>query len=643
MAAKPGTKTRGEDEEVARRRLFKATRLCKFFLAGCCSRGETCNFAHSVDDLKQFPDFSKTRLCEPFMKSGTCEQGVNCKFAHSRDELRPSYISSAKSKRAATGAASSQVPQEPVQVPATAGQEGEQPASQLQSLMPATKVVREDREDREDKDQQDREQDLDRQSTEVVDEDGRRFSRQTTEDPGYSRQTTAFSRQTTEEPSYTVGSRQAPEEPRRPLPLSELLSLPEPGPGETESSQQPSRAVSRGSSEYEARERSEELNVRLKNTFLHFETAQTSDASAKVKARPSSLPPNFLGRGPGMNGRHFCLTRFFLLDRQFDIAAMRRIAVLSAHATASEPYRSDKCDVEGVRLPWRRFPARQPSAPSFRTVGYQVQDGVAIITRNRPEVLNAVNFQVHCDMIAAFEEAENDESVLCAVLTGAGRYFCSGADVTGRKATYSAADPPRVQQIKAVLSQYDPFDANTWSDVNMYDAWINFSKPLVIAVNGPAIGEGFTTLMLGDVIYAADSAFFWAPFARFGVVPEITSSLTLAQRVGPMIASEMVLFSKKKTPEEMHRCGLVNEILPAGDKFLPSVLERVRSGLELSGAPQIRLKALRMIKGLIKNKAWREQMMAQNRQEQEMIRTRLRDGDQSANLKYYQAQMPKKK
>mmetsp|Transcript_35550 Transcript_35550/g.83034 ORF Transcript_35550/g.83034 Transcript_35550/m.83034 type:complete len:369 (-) Transcript_35550:244-1350(-) len=361
MAAKPGTKTRGEDEEVARRRLFKGTRLCKFFLAGCCSRGEACNFAHAVDDLKQFPDFSKTRLCEPFMKSGTCEQGATCKFAHSRDELRPSYISSAKSKRAATGAASSQVPQEPAQVPATVGQEGDQPVSQLQSLMPATKAgiihsaamytlilqglsgqggpggqgptgptggvgsgqargeslrlpvqsttgqpCQPERVCPASPCEIDKGgSNWSRQSTEVVDEDGRRFSRQTTEDPNYySRQTTAFSRQTTEEPSYTFNSSRQAEEPRRPLPLSELLSLPEPEPGEpTESSQQPSRAVSRGSSEYEARERSEELNVRLKNTFLHFETAQTSDASAKVKARPSSLPPNFLGRGPGMNGR----------------------------------------------------------------------------------------------------------------------------------------------------------------------------------------------------------------------------------------------------------------------------------------------------------------------------------------------------
>ena len=177
----------------------------------------------------------------------------------------------------------------------------------------------------------------------------------------------------------------------------------------------------------------------------------------------------------------------------------------------------------------------------------------------------------------------------------------------------------------------------------MYAAWINFSKPLVIAVNGPAIGEGFTTLMMGDIIYSSDSAYFWSPFARFGVVPEITSTVTLPQRVGPAVAAEMILFSKRKTPEEMLRAGLINEVLPAGETFLPSVLERVRAGLELAGDPSVKLKAMRMFKGMLKDQQWREQMLAQNRSEQEMGRKRSRDGDQAKNLKHYAASMPQKK
>mmetsp|Transcript_9199 Transcript_9199/g.21510 ORF Transcript_9199/g.21510 Transcript_9199/m.21510 type:complete len:330 (-) Transcript_9199:142-1131(-) len=326
--------------------------------------------------------------------------------------------------------------------------------------------------------------------------------------------------------------------------------------------------------------------------------------------------------------------------------ASRRLVALVAQVTAgNDPHRGDKAHAEGVRLPWSRFPtAGSPAPVKFRTVQYEVlAGGIAVVTRSRPKVLNAVNFQVHCDMIAAFELAEQDDNVLAVVLTGAGRFFCSGADVAGNREVFDIDDPPRVKEIKAVLSHQDPFDSNTWSDVNMYDAWINFSKPLVIAVNGPAIGEGFTTLMLGDVIYAADTAYFWAPFARFGVVPEITSTVTLPQRVGPTAAAEMILLSKRKTAEEMKQAGLVNEILPGGDGFLPAVVERVRSGLELSGDPSVRLKALRLFKSMLKPKEWRDQMVAQNRSEQEMGRKRTRDGDQAKNLKYYAAQMPQKK
>mmetsp|Transcript_58063 Transcript_58063/g.180398 ORF Transcript_58063/g.180398 Transcript_58063/m.180398 type:complete len:329 (-) Transcript_58063:232-1218(-) len=326
--------------------------------------------------------------------------------------------------------------------------------------------------------------------------------------------------------------------------------------------------------------------------------------------------------------------------------AQRRVAVLTAQVTAgNDPHRSDKAVSEGVRLPWSRFPPKSGQSPlQFRTVKYEVLDGgIAVITRSRPKVLNAVNFQVHCDMIAAFEEAEQDNNVLAVILTGAGRFFCSGADVAGNKESYDIRDPPRVEQIKAVLQKQDPYDSNTWSDVNMYDAWINFSKPLIIAVNGPCIGEGFTTTMLGDVIYSADSAYFWAPFARFGVVPEITSTVTLPQRVGHTTAAEMILLSKRKTAEEMKQAGLVNEVIPGGDGFLPAVVSRVRAGLDLSGDPSVRLNALRMFKGMLRTKEWREQMLAQNRSEQEMGRKRSRDGDQAKNLKFYAAQMPQRK
>ena len=178
------------------------------------------------------------------------------------------------------------------------------------------------------------------------------------------------------------------------------------------------------------------------------------------------------------------------------VAALRRHLVFGATPGAgNDPHRSDKAppfDAHAVRLPWSRFPplpsngsCTATSTATFRTVKYEVRGGIAIITRSRPKVLNAVNFQVHADMVAAFEQAEMDPAVLCAVLTGEGRFFCSGADVAGNAEEYELEDPPRVQQIKAVLSNNDPHDSNTWSDVAMYDAWINFSKPLVIAVNGP--------------------------------------------------------------------------------------------------------------------------------------------------------------
>eukprot|EP00931_Biecheleriopsis_adriatica_P057169 TRINITY_DN33906_c0_g1_i1.p1 TRINITY_DN33906_c0_g1~~TRINITY_DN33906_c0_g1_i1.p1 ORF type:complete len:264 (+),score=40.09 TRINITY_DN33906_c0_g1_i1:157-948(+) len=86
--SKSGSKKESGDLNDERRGLFKGTRLCYFYLAGACTRGANCTFAHSSQELKQQPDFTKTRLCESYQMSGGCQYGDDCKFAHGMDELR---------------------------------------------------------------------------------------------------------------------------------------------------------------------------------------------------------------------------------------------------------------------------------------------------------------------------------------------------------------------------------------------------------------------------------------------------------------------------------------------------------------------------------------------------------------------------
>ncbi|CAK9034670.1 unnamed protein product [Durusdinium trenchii] len=286
MSAGPDQSARGE-EEVARKRLFRGTRLCKFFLAGCCSRGNACNFAHSQGDLKDLPDFSKTRLCDPFMKSGVCDAGDKCKFAHSHDELRPSYISKSKSleKRPSRELREDRAPQahpqqDPAQGhPSTAGllhsaamyalilQGLNNKSSSNASVSSATKVP----------ESPVKAGPVPPGAASVLSASPREsFSRQTTQTPAdASDELRTFSRQTTEERP----SRQTTEETRRPLPLSQLLSLPEP-----EESEDSGRPPSQGSE-------GEELQVRLKNTFLHWEPISTETVlMRRSRSLPGALP-----------------------------------------------------------------------------------------------------------------------------------------------------------------------------------------------------------------------------------------------------------------------------------------------------------------------------------------------------------------
>ena len=150
-----------------------------------------------------------------------------------------------------------------------------------------------------------------------------------------------------------------------------------------------------------------------------------------------------------------------------------------------------------LRAPHHSAPAAPAASSSsgasdvtvYRTVRtWTSEDGIRTVEMHRPEVLNARNALMYHDLIAAFEAADADDSVLVVVLTGSGRGFCSGADQSGKPVSVAEGfvDPPGVAEVAARFDDRGP-DSSKWSGVKIVDAFIDLSKPLVCAVNGIAV------------------------------------------------------------------------------------------------------------------------------------------------------------
>lgn len=187
-------------------------------------------------------------------------------------------------------------------------------------------------------------------------------------------------------------------------------------------------------------------------------------------------------------------------------------------------------------------------------IQYAVEGAVAVITLNRPQVLNALTPELINDWQAAIEKANADDQVGAILVTGAGKAFCAGADLEDWFL-------PFVRGEKAYLDEDQRLGG-----LGVVGDWIKLteaSKPLVAAVHGAAIGGGITMLLPFDVIYAADNAVFAFPFAQVGIVPEYCSSHFLAARVGLGRASEWTLSGRKVKADEAERSGLVNRVVAA--------------------------------------------------------------------------------
>jgi enoyl-CoA hydratase/carnithine racemase len=183
-------------------------------------------------------------------------------------------------------------------------------------------------------------------------------------------------------------------------------------------------------------------------------------------------------------------------------------------------------------------------------------DGVALLTLNRPEALNAWNDRMAHELDAALRACEADDAVRAVVLTGAGRAFCAGADLSAGGETFRPAE----RRAEPPPEPLWPFD---------------LSKPVVAAINGHAIGVGITLPMTCDVRFVAEDAKLQFAFVRRGVIPELASHAIVPRVVGFSRAADLLLSGRMFSGREAAALGLASQALPAAE-VLPAALAYAR-------------------------------------------------------------------
>lgn len=193
--------------------------------------------------------------------------------------------------------------------------------------------------------------------------------------------------------------------------------------------------------------------------------------------------------------------------------------------------------------------------PRFETLLYSLEDGIATITLNRPDKLNAFTTQMMAEMIAAFDHTDADDAVRAVIVTGAGRAFCAGADLSAGGATFDydrSADPVRQEARVAGVHR----DGGGRVTLRIFDSL----KPVIAAVNGPAVGIGVTMQLAMDFRLASTAARFGFVFARRGINPEAASSWFLPRLVGVQTALEWCYTGRVFPAQEAFDRGLVRSL-----------------------------------------------------------------------------------
>jgi len=214
---------------------------------------------------------------------------------------------------------------------------------------------------------------------------------------------------------------------------------------------------------------------------------------------------------------------------------------------------------------------------SYETIRYDVEDGILTITLHRPEKLNAFTRDMLSELLDAFDRADADDGVRCIIMTGAGRAFCAGADLSSGGSTFDADG----REDRA--SGLHP-DGGGQLTLRIFE----LSKPIIAAINGPAVGVGVTMTLPMDIRLAADNAKFGFVFARRGIVPEACSSYFLPRVVGINQALEWCYSGRVFPAQEAADHGLVRSLY-AADALLPAAREIAREIADNTSAVSVAL------------------------------------------------------
>ena len=188
---------------------------------------------------------------------------------------------------------------------------------------------------------------------------------------------------------------------------------------------------------------------------------------------------------------------------------------------------------------------------NYENIVFEKKSGIAKITLNRPEALNAMNRAMIIEIGHALEDAEKDSAARVVVITGSGKTFCVGADLKFVK--------------EELDSLYDQQEFFRFGNKTLMNAIENLNKPVIAAVNGFALAGGFEITLVCDLVIASEEAFFGDQHINYGLVGPGGSTQRTPRLIGPRKAKEIIFTGERLSAGEAERIGLVNRVVPADE------------------------------------------------------------------------------